>query len=226
MSINMIVFSNIGVQMNQFIHNIPHTLLPFIIVLNNLSKNNYIVGGAVRDLCLKKVPHDYDLVTDIPMNMLVKEFSEGGFRVKETGVTHLVLNVYKHNYGVEISNFRKDVICDGRHAEVQIGTIEEDSNRRDFTVNSLYLNTSFQDPISDPTGLGLKDLENKSLRFIGNPKERIREDYLRIFRFYRFIEKGFTPNKNSLKAVRELFNEAYEKITPERVRTELEKMVL
>jgi len=203
---------------------IPLKILPFICVLNAHSDNSFIVGGAVRDLLVNKTPHDYDLVTDIPMEKLASIFEYGGFTVKKTGIAHLVLNVYLNGYGVEISNFRKDVVCDGRQAECEIGTIEDDSFRRDFTINALYINTKGGD-IVDPTGLGISDIKERTLRFIGKPKDRIREDFLRVWRFYRFINKGFTPNKRSLTACREMYNEAHERTTPERIRNEIEKML-
>jgi len=203
----------------------PKELLPFIMVLNSHSDNNFIVGGAVRDLLSGKVPHDYDLVTDIPMNRLAEIFIDGGFEVKETGVAHFVLNVYKSGYGVEISNFRKDVVCNGRQAEVEVGTIEEDANRRDFSVNAVYMSTRFDGTFIDPTGTGLSDIKEKKLRFVGKPKDRIREDYLRVWRAYRFISKGFEPDKKLIKAVREMYNEAHANTTPERIRGEIEKMI-
>ena len=114
---------------------------------------------------------------------------------------------------------------DGRRPdEAIIGDINTDAARRDFTVNSIYydpIHGSFLDP-----NKGMEDIKTKTLRFIGRPHDRIREDYLRIFRFYRFLSKGFTPDKKSLKACRELFNEAYLHTTPERVRMEVERMVL
>lgn len=203
----------------------PLSLFPFLMVLNSHSSNNFIVGGAVRDLILGKIPNDWDIVTDIPINMLIQLFTEGGFSVSLTGVSHLVLNVSLNHYNIEISNFRRDKKCDGRHAEVEIGSIEDDAKRRDFTVNALYLNT-LSNEIIDPNHQGLKDIEDRVIRFIGNPKDRIREDYIRVFRFYRFTSKGFKADSKSLKAVREMFNEAYLHSTPERVRLEVEKMTL
>lgn len=112
-----------------------------------------------------------------------------------------------------------------RPTNVEIGTIEEDAVRRDFTINALYENP-ITGQILDPTGKGLSDVKNKVLRFIGNPKERIKEDYLRLFRFYRFLAcKDLTPDVKSMKAVRGMFNEAYLNTTPERVRLELERLI-
>ena len=115
---------------------------------------------------------------------------------------------------------------DGRRpTEVEVGTIEEDAVRRDFTINALYENP-LTGEILDPTGRGLQDIKNKVLRFIGNPKERIQEDALRVFRFYRFLAtKDLTADPKSLRACRGQFNKAYEATTPERVRLELERLI-
>ena len=201
----------------------PIKLFPFIQVLDSFSDNNYIVGGAVRDLLIGKTPNDYDIVTDIPMEKMIQIFEDGGFSVSMTGVAHLVLNVSLSHHNVEISNFRKDTSCDGRHAEVSVGTIVEDAHRRDFTVNALYINTQTGE-VEDPTGQGLFDVNHRILRFVGKPKDRIREDYLRGWRAMRFAQRGFTLEPRSLQAVRELWKEIYENSTPERVRVEVEKM--
>jgi poly(A) polymerase len=202
----------------------PIKLFPIITVLNAFSDNNYVVGGATRDLLMGKTPNDYDIVTDIPMKRLIELFEDGGFEVSLTGVAHFVLNVHFSSYTVEVSNFRKDVVCDGRHAEVELGTIDDDAHRRDFTVNALYINTKTMELI-DPTGMGMDDIKTRTLRFVGKPKDRIKEDYLRVIRFYRFVGRGFTPDPKSLKACREMFNEAYTSVAAERVRVEIEKIV-
>lgn len=201
----------------------PAKLFPVLMVLESRSENVFVVGGAVRDIVSEKTPKDWDLVTDTPMEELIPLFEEGGFKVKQTGVAHFVLNVTIDHFEVEVSNFRKDVVCDGRQAEVEVGTIEDDAFRRDFTINAVYINTRTLEMV-DPTGLGIQDLAESTLRFVGKPKDRIREDYLRVWRLMRFAAKGFTPEPRSLRAVRELWNEAYEKTTPERVRMEVEKM--
>jgi len=203
----------------------PRQLLPFTSVLTSLSDDSFIVGGAVRDMLMGKTPKDWDLVTDTPMDVLECEFIESGFEVKLTGVAHFVLNVYKNDYCVEVSNFRKDVVCDGRQAEVEVGTIHDDAHRRDLTINSLYVNLK-TGRLLDPTGLGLSDVMTRTVRFVGKPNDRIREDWLRAFRIRRFVGKGMTPEKKSLRAARELWNEAYTNTTPERVRAEIEKLVM
>jgi tRNA nucleotidyltransferase/poly(A) polymerase len=202
----------------------PVKLFPFIMVLESQSPNVYLVGGAVRDILCDKTPHDFDLVTDTPIDTLAEVFQDGGFSVALTGVSHFVLNVSLGGYTVEISNFRKDTCCDGRHAVVEIGTIYDDAHRRDFTINALYINTR-TGQIVDPTGMGLGDINSRTLRFVGKPKDRIREDYLRGWRAMRFAQRGFTIEPKSLRAVREMWGEIYKNSTPERVRNEMEKMI-
>ncbi len=205
----------------QFYH-----LLDIWEILKQNSSMNYLVGGCVRDFMMGKDFHDLDIVTDVHMDISKPKFKKAGWKVDETGEKFLVLSISKDHQQYEVANFRKDgVYLDGRRPEsVEIGTIHEDAARRDFTVNALYLDFD-SGHIYDPNGTGLKDIENKVLRFIGKPKDRIKEDHLRIFRFYRFLTKGFRPHPGSLRACREYFTEAYSKITPERVRTELEKMI-
>ena len=202
-----------------------NTLLQLFILLDSQSDNNYLVGGCVRDWLLGVSQKDYDVVTDVSMDTIDELFSQNGWKVNSVGKQFLVIIVSKNDEQFDIANFRKDGnYSDGRRPEsVDIGTLEEDAARRDFTVNSIYYNP-LKYKFVDPNG-GREDLENKILKFIGKPKDRIKEDYLRIFRFYRFLNKGLKPDKNSLKACRTLFNEAYTKITPERVRSEVERMI-
>lgn len=195
-------------------------------LLSEHSDNNYLVGGCVRDEFLDIEPKDYDIVTDIHMDITKPLFEKHGWSVKECGEAFLVLNISKDGEQYEIANFRKEgVYLDGRRpTKVEIGTLEEDAMRRDFHINALYENPRTKQ-ILDPTGKGLYDMKNRVLRFIGNPKDRIKEDYLRVFRFYRFLTcKHLDPDPKSLKACRQFFDEAYKKTTPERVRLELEKM--
>lgn len=204
-----------------------NSLSHIFFLLSQHSGNNFIVGGAVRDSFLGIEPHDFDIVTDVHMDITKPLFEKHGWKVKECGEAFLVLNISKDKEQYEIANFRKDsVYLNGRRPTlVEIGTLGEDAVRRDFTINSLYENPC-TGQILDPTGKGLSDIKNRVLRFIGNPKERILEDHLRIFRFYRLLTcKELNPDPKSLKACRQFFDEAYRKTTPERVRLELERMI-
>ena len=196
-------------------------------LLSNVSDENYLVGGCVRDAFLGNEVKDYDIVTDIQYINIVRILKAEGWDVKECGEQFMVLHVSKDGEQYEIANFRKEgVYLDGRKPSmVEIGNIKDDAFRRDFTVNAIYENPR-TGKILDPTGQGLSDIKNRTLRFIGKPKERIQEDYLRVFRFYRFLAtKGLKADSKSLKACREYFNEAYQNTTPERARSEIERML-
>jgi len=208
---------------NNFRESCPKELFPILMVLESVSDNNYVVGGAVRDLLTGKTPNDYDVVTDTPMEELEKLFLNCGFAVTKTGVSHFVLNVHFSGYEVEVSNFRKDKVCNGRQAEVEVGTILDDTLRRDFTVNAVYMHTRTME-IVDLTGQGCQDAKDKVLRFVGNPKDRIREDYLRVWRAFRLQRTGFTFEKKTERALREMFKEAYENSNPQRVLQEMIKL--
>jgi len=201
-------------------------LLQIFTLLNSISSNNYLVGGCVRDMLMNKTPKDFDIVTDIPMDKIEEVFSNNGWKVDSVGKQFLVMFVSKNGENFEIANFRKEVgFSDGRRPDsVSIGDLTTDSQRRDFTINSIYFNPMNGDFVD--INNGIKDINNKILKFIGKPKDRIHEDYLRIFRFYRFLlTTGFTPDKISLRECRSHFKEANEKLAPERIRMELEKMV-
>lgn len=200
-------------------------LLQLLMFIREASEKTYLVGGCVRDMLLGKTPKDYDIVTTANMEYVRQHLSMNGWKVDTVGDHFMVYAVSKDGQQFEVANFRKDVGSDGRRPEsVLIGTLEEDAARRDFTVNSIYYDP-FSGSFIDPNN-GRKDIQDRVLRFIGRPHDRIKEDYLRVFRFYRFLAKlGFEGHPKSLRACREMFNEAYSKTTPERVRMEIERMV-
>lgn len=212
---------------------IDNTTLGIFIALRHLDSIHktkdltYLVGGCVRDYCLGLKPKDFDFVTQVPLEIVKNYFLENGWKCDTVGECFLVLFIAKDGKTVEIANYRKDIpSIDGRHPNgVEIGTMQEDAKRRDFTINALYWNP-IQDIVLDPTKQGESDLNAKLLRFIGNPDDRIKDDYLRVFRAFRFCStKGLTMEKKTLTAVRRNFNIAYNKTNPERVRLELERMV-
>ena len=215
--------------MNETLNNIQHVskeIRLVIDILTELSPNSCLVGGAVRDILKGNLPKDFDFVTDASYDQIITKFKENNFKVIETGKQFLVLNVKYNDEKFEISNFRKDgTYVDGRRPEsVSIGTIEEDAHRRDFTINALYFNL-FTHELIDPTGEGLNDLLNNHLAFVGNAKDRLNEDLLRVYRAYRFISKGFVPSKNTLKHIRHAFDCAQKTVAPERVKNEIEKTI-
>jgi poly(A) polymerase len=143
-----------------------------------------VVGGAVRNALLGLAVGDIDLSTDA-LPLVVRDLAEGaGFKVVPTGIEHGTVTVIAHGRPHEVTTFRRDVETDGRRAVVAFSTrIEEDAGRRDFTMNALYADPSGF--VLDPLG-GLPDLLARHVRFVGDPETRIREDFLRILRFFRF----------------------------------------
>ena len=199
-------------------------------ILKNISPNSCLVGGSVRDICNLQNEQcnikDFDFVTDANYEHLGQALQKDGFRIDETGQQFLVLRCTKEDETYEIACYRKDnTYKDGRRPEsVDIGDIFTDSERRDFTVNSLYYDLN-KEVILDPTGMGVDDAINRTLRFNGNPHVRINEDYLRVFRAYRFISKGYTAEPRTLNAIRSNFEISLRNTDHNRIRQEIERMV-
>lgn len=204
-----------------------NTLLELMLHLQTFPQAiSLLVGGCVRDIQLKKSPKDFDIVTNINLDEISNVLSKNGWTIDEAGKQFFVLIASKNDQQFEIALFRKDgTYTDGRRPDsVQVGTIEEDAMRRDFTINSLYLNP-WTGEIHDPTGRGLEDLKNRIIRFNGKASDRIKEDYLRIFRAYRFASQlGFELERKTLKACRTNFETACKTISGQRILIEVEKM--
>jgi len=142
------------------------------------------VGGCVRNALLGVPVADIDISTDALPETVTNIASRAGFRVVPTGLEHGTVTVLAHGEAHEVTTFRRDVETNGRHAVVAFSTdVTEDAARRDFTMNALYAESSGL--VIDPLG-GLPDLLARRLRFVGDAEARIREDYLRILRFFRF----------------------------------------
>lgn len=147
-----------------------------------------IVGGAVRDFILGVTPKDWDCCTDATPDQMISMLIPNHIKVIPTGIKHGTITFMINGSSIECTTFRRDVSTDGRHAEVEFTTsIEIDSNRRDLTINSLYMNINTGD-IIDFHG-GKDDIMNSIIRFVGDPDERVKEDYLRILRYFRFGSK-------------------------------------
>lgn len=160
------------------------------IKLEPINKKAYIVGGAVRDYLLNKKINDIDLVTNALISDL-KSLFDGDFSFEKLGFCKIVVN----NKYYDISTLRKEIYLNNfRHPEkiIFIDSLEEDSQRRDFTINSLYMDN---DKIYDFHN-GIKDLNDKIIRMIGNIDQRIKEDPLRMLRAIRFkLQLNFTIEK-------------------------------
>lgn len=204
-------------------YRIPEEVLAILDRLMKFSLNSYLVGGCTRDIILGERVNDWDFVTDIPYERLKEIFSAYSF--KETGTEFLVFNLKFVIGEYEIANFRKDSKgSDGRKPNsVEFGTIEEDQKRRDFTTGNIYWNTD--ELIIDEQSVD--DIIERKLRFVGNPEERIQEDFLRGWRAYRLAKsKNLEIEKNTLTALRRNWHSIYNASNPTRVLLELEKLCL
>jgi poly(A) polymerase len=142
------------------------------------------VGGCVRNALLGAPVTDIDVATDARPARVVALAEAAGFKAVPTGIEHGTVTIVADGAPHEVTTFRRDVETDGRHAIVAFtDRVVEDAGRRDFTMNALYARRD--GTVVDPLG-GLPDLEARHVRFIRDPVARIREDYLRILRFFRF----------------------------------------
>ena len=152
--------------------------------LNGDGEETRLVGGAVRDLALGAAVGDFDLATTALPEVVMKRARAAGFGVAPTGLAHGTVTVIVEGRPIEATTLRRDVDTDGRHAKVAFGRdFRDDARRRDFTINALSLTPD--GVVHDYVG-GLIDLAAHRVRFIGEARQRIREDYLRILRFFRF----------------------------------------
>ncbi len=142
------------------------------------------VGGCVRNALLEMPVGDIDIATDARPEMVMELAHAAGLKPVPTGLEHGTITVVSGHIGHEVTTFREDVQTFGRHAVVAFASdLRTDARRRDFTMNALYAQTD--GAVVDPLG-GLADLRARRVRFIEDADQRIREDYLRILRFFRF----------------------------------------
>lgn len=144
-----------------------------------------IVGGAVRDYIFSIEPKDIDFCTNATPLQQIIIYNKYNYKFILTGIDHGTITVVINDVPYEITTLRKDVETDGRHAKVEFtDNWVEDLARRDLTINAMSF--GFNGDILDPFG-GQDDLKNGIVRFVGNADERIKEDYLRILRWFRFM---------------------------------------
>ncbi len=183
-----------------------------------------IAGGAVRNALLGETVADVDIATTTLPAETIRRAEAAGFRAVPTGIEHGTVTVVADGKGHEVTTLRADVETDGRRAKVAFGRDwKADAERRDFTINALYAEAD--GTVVDLVG-GLADLENRTLRFIGDAEARIREDYLRILRFFRFFAwyGSGRPDADGLKACARL-KAGMERLSAERVWNELRKLL-
>ena len=183
-----------------------------------------VVGGAVRDLALKKMPKDVDLATDATPEQMIELFKDNNIRYKPTGLQHGTITAIIDRIPYEITTLRADTETDGRHAEVEyVKDWKQDAKRRDLTYNAMSVD--FSGKLFDYYG-GMDHLQDRVSKFVGDPGERIKEDYLRILRYFRFQSKLEDPNWDSstLGAIKDNVG-GLSKISPERIWSEVKKLL-
>ncbi len=194
------------------------------------SESVRFVGGCVRD-SLRGSPPDFtdpdnqtdiDIATTLWPEETIQALQNAGIKAIPTGIDHGTITAVSGGLVAEITTLRADVDTNGRHAEVAFGkSWDDDAKRRDFTINAMYLTP--QGELFDPM-CGRDDLLQNRVKFIGNPVKRIREDYLRILRFFRF-SAGFAKviDEEGLKAIEREVS-GLEQISVERIQSELLRM--
>lgn len=182
------------------------------------------VGGAVRDTLLGAEVADVDCATLHTPDRVIDLCSQAGIRTVPTGIDHGTVTAILEDGPVEVTTLRRDVATDGRRATVAFATEwREDAARRDFTINALYAHPETLE-IEDYFG-GLDDLAACRVRFIGDARERIAEDHLRILRYYRFQARfGAKLDQQAEDACSEL-SETLKGLSRERVADELLKLL-
>ncbi|MCD9147026.1 CCA tRNA nucleotidyltransferase [Pseudophaeobacter flagellatus] len=186
----------------------------------------YFVGGCVRNALMGVAVSDIDIATNATPQEVLALAQAAGIKAIPTGIDHGTVTLVANHIPHEVTTFRKDVTTDGRRAVVAFSKdIAEDAARRDFTMNALYARPDGR--LVDPLQ-GLADLQARRVRFIGTARNRIREDYLRILRYFRFhawygdAQVGFDPD--ALAAIADNL-EGLSQLSLERVSAEMLKLL-
>ena len=181
------------------------------------------VGGCVRKHLSNEKIDDIDIATILTSDQIREKFKDTSLKIVDTGIKHGTVTLVSEKHKVELTTLRKDIKTDGRHAEVEYtDDWKEDSERRDFTINAIYLDINGK--IFDPQ-MGKEDLKNNIVKFIGDPQKRIEEDYLRIIRFIRFkIMYDITVEPTTGNAIKQNLD-GIKKISKERILIELLKIL-
>ena len=183
------------------------------------------VGGAVRDTLLGVAVKDIDIATQHEPGEVIARLKAAGIRTVPTGIAHGTVTALLDGGPAEITTLRRDVSTDGRRATVAFSTEwRDDAARRDFTINALYADPRSLE-ISDWFG-GIDDLASRRVRFIGEAEDRIREDYLRILRYFRFQARfGALPADAQAEAACAALAPGMKALSRERVGWELQLLL-
>ena len=184
-----------------------------------------VVGGAVRNALLGVPIAEIDIATTAMPEEVVKRASAAGLKSVPTGIEHGTVTVIIDKHPFEVTTLRRDVETYGRHAKVEFGRDwAGDAHRRDFTINAL---SATRDGVVYDYAGGLDDLQQRRVRFIGDPAERIAEDYLRILRFFRFHASYGSGRLDAVGlAACIAARDGLDQLSRERVRMELMKLLV
>ncbi len=183
-----------------------------------------VVGGAVRNALLGEPISDIDIATPLLPEDVMSRARTAGLGVHPTGIDHGTITLVADGHAFEVTTLRRDVETDGRRAVVAFASEwREDAERRDFTINAMY--AARDGTVFDYFG-GLADIAHKHIRFIGSAQQRIREDYLRILRFFRFFAQygDGAPDAEGLTACAEL-RAGIARLSAERIGAEMMKLL-
>ena len=181
------------------------------------------VGGCVRKYLSGEKIDDIDAATILTTDQIKEKLQNTNLKIIDTGIKHGTVTILSDTKKIELTTLRKDVKTDGRHAEIEYtDDWQLDSERRDFTMNAIYMDINGK--IFDPQN-GIGDLKNKNVKFIGDPQKRIEEDYLRIIRFIRFkVMYDIQVEKTTIEAIKHNLT-GIKKISKERILDELLKIL-
>ena len=209
----------------KFLQNIKEAKI-FFSYLNKIGKESEarFVGGCVRkSLCGENID-DIDIATSLEPEEIKERLTKKNIKVIDTGISHGTVTAILNQKKFEITTLRKDILTDGRHANVQFTlNWEQDALRRDFTINAIYADIDGR--IFDPLN-GVSDLKNGKIKFIGSSGERIQQDYLRILRYFRFFTQYSKTDhdQDTIKSIKQNIN-GLNKISNERIFDELQKIL-
>ena len=184
-----------------------------------------LVGGCIRDYLCRRPVHDRDMATPLTPDIVEKKLSEAGIDFVSIGKAHGTITAKISGHAYEITTLRKDDKTDGRHAIVSWTTsYKTDAMRRDFTINAF--SADIKNKIYDYT-TGRSDLAQGFIRFIGDPEQRMTEDYLRILRYFRFWSSiSALPIDEKVVALCAKHKEGLDQLSDDRLRDEMYRILI
>lgn len=206
------------------IYDLPDDMRATVVAVDTLFDDVYLVGGAVRDVIMKRKTQDFDFTTPEPVDSIARKLQENPlFKVREDGRAYGTVAATIGEHDVQITTYRDEVYEAGSRRPIVSGAtdIDSDLSRRDFTINTIALS---RDELVDPYN-GLQDIVKKTIRAIGDPSVRFREDPLRILRAFRFVSTlGFEIEEQTLLAATKQQNNI-NIVSQERIGVEFQKLM-